>query len=639
MEDRDDDLERAIAMSLGQQPHPSANAVDPILIEDSDDEDMKRAIALSLGHHEPAVSNPSSALIATERDEPMPSTVMEAEAARAAPVTSSASGLAALDRKAMERERLARVAARASITSSTSDQHNVKRQRSISPPALSRPSKVTRSGARDISTERTVTAPSPSDPKHATVYNSTSRPTHGTDGPRVNGESKMRPPVADGEVHFPEGRLFKTWAFHQPRTGSEIKIEEVLERRTLKTALLSAFQVEFEWIFTKIDTQKTRFQFVLSEKDASRRNTLKADLESLGANVKACFPPLLGNANCMHSKLMLLFHPDKLRVAIPSANLVPYDWGESGGFMENTVWLIDLPRRDNQHTSGTTETPFLSELKYFLTQQGLESNILSGLDNFDWSATSRYAFIHSVANFSWGKDMLRTGLMGLSTAVNQLGLASPTTEVDMAASSIGALTPQQLALLSAAARGSLSVPSLPDGNITSLPTVPALDTPSFRLYYPTLDYIKSSPHGTSSGGTIWLRREHWTRSHFPRSVFRVFRSVRPGLLSHAKLILARSRGKAWVYSGSANASASAWGTLMVEKSGVNKGKARINCRNWEAGVLIPLDMDGEDEGKVPDRGVFERKGVPIVFELGTGKLEDEEGDPWFCDEWGHGSSR
>jgi hypothetical protein len=42
-----------------------------------------------------------------------------------------------------------------------------------------------------------------------------------------------------------------------------------------------------------------------------------------------------GQVNCMHSKLMLLFHPNYLRIVIPSANLVPYDWGETGGVMEN----------------------------------------------------------------------------------------------------------------------------------------------------------------------------------------------------------------------------------------------------------------------------------------------------------------
>lgn len=36
----------------------------------------------------------------------------------------------------------------------------------------------------------------------------------------------------------------------------------------------------------------------------------------------------------MHSKLMLLSHPTHLRIVVPSANLVPYDWGETG-IMEN----------------------------------------------------------------------------------------------------------------------------------------------------------------------------------------------------------------------------------------------------------------------------------------------------------------
>jgi len=36
----------------------------------------------------------------------------------------------------------------------------------------------------------------------------------------------------------------------------------------------------------------------------------------------------------MHSKLQLLKYANYLRIVVPSANLVPYDWGESG-HMEN----------------------------------------------------------------------------------------------------------------------------------------------------------------------------------------------------------------------------------------------------------------------------------------------------------------
>lgn len=40
----------------------------------------------------------------------------------------------------------------------------------------------------------------------------------------------------------------------------------------------------------------------------------------------------------MHSKLQLLKYPDYLRIAIPTGNLVAYDWGESG-VMENVSTL------------------------------------------------------------------------------------------------------------------------------------------------------------------------------------------------------------------------------------------------------------------------------------------------------------
>lgn len=51
------------------------------------------------------------------------------------------------------------------------------------------------------------------------------------------------------------------------------------------------------------------------------------------ANIKFCFPPMHG-VGAMHSKLQLLKYPSRLRVVIPTGNLMPYDWGETG-VMEN----------------------------------------------------------------------------------------------------------------------------------------------------------------------------------------------------------------------------------------------------------------------------------------------------------------
>lgn len=42
----------------------------------------------------------------------------------------------------------------------------------------------------------------------------------------------------------------------------------------------------------------------------------------------------MNGSGCMHSKLQLLKYEDYLRVVVPSANLVSFDWGETGD-MEN----------------------------------------------------------------------------------------------------------------------------------------------------------------------------------------------------------------------------------------------------------------------------------------------------------------
>lgn len=41
----------------------------------------------------------------------------------------------------------------------------------------------------------------------------------------------------------------------------------------------------------------------------------------------------------------------------------------------------------------------------------------------------------------------------------------------------------------------------------------------------------------------------------------------------------------WVYLGSANLSESAWGKLVMDRS---RKEVKINCRNWECGVVLPV---------------------------------------------------
>lgn len=57
-----------------------------------------------------------------------------------------------------------------------------------------------------------------------------------------------------------------------------------------------------------------------------------------GADIRFVFPPMTGVATRgnMHSKLQILKYEQYLRIVVPTGNLVPYDWGETG-IMENVL--------------------------------------------------------------------------------------------------------------------------------------------------------------------------------------------------------------------------------------------------------------------------------------------------------------
>ena len=53
----------------------------------------------------------------------------------------------------------------------------------------------------------------------------------------------------------------------------------------------------------------------------------------------------------MHSKLQLLKFPNYLRIVVPSGNMVPYDWGETGA-MENVRPTLPHPHHPSHTANG-----------------------------------------------------------------------------------------------------------------------------------------------------------------------------------------------------------------------------------------------------------------------------------------------
>ncbi|KAI1354578.1 tyrosyl-DNA phosphodiesterase-domain-containing protein [Xylaria sp. FL0043] len=555
-------LRYAIALSLQDPniPMSPATAQKPLQLEQSEDEDFD----LDGGPKCPPTPK-KSAQAADRSNKGNPATSRSLSTPQATSSSDQSGGLSAmgLDRKKMEEERLARVAKRKAPHDDTPPQRCPQRQRiNIDSQTGCVPSATTAS-----------TSAYPKSPR----------------------------------LPYPKGVVKKTWARGYPRQD-DIKIEEILQKEQLELAVLSSFQWDDEWLLSKIDIKKTKIVCIAFASNDYQKEEMRANVPK--DRIRFCFPPMMPAA-CMHSKLQLLKFSNYLRIVIPTGNLVPYDWGETG-VMENMVFLIDLPTTTDP-TNQLTE--FGQELCHFLTASGLDESLVKSLSKYDFSQTSQYRFIHTIGQSHAGGGWQRTGYCGLGKAVESLGLATTEEiEVDFVVSSLGSVNSDLTSAIYNAAQGDNGLREYEKrttggskkkaGQKTDLSYRPD----NFRIYFPSQETVTQSRGGKNSGGTICLQSKWWDAPTFPRELVHDCKSVRPGLLMHTKILLVRHlrHGKSqpsWAYLGSANLSESAWGRLVKDRA---SGQPKLNCRNWECGVLIPM----EGQATKSDWKSFEKR-IPI----------------------------
>lgn len=67
-------------------------------------------------------------------------------------------------------------------------------------------------------------------------------------------------------------------------------------------------------------------------------------------------------------------------------------------FQSKTVFIIDLPRRDEKELSKQQPamTSFGEELIHFVQAMGLQQEVVQSLSKFDFSETAGLAFVHSM---------------------------------------------------------------------------------------------------------------------------------------------------------------------------------------------------------------------------------------------------
>jgi hypothetical protein len=364
--DDDEDLKLALALSMQQSPartsnHPSASqeAVDLISDTEDEDEDMRRAISLSLRQVDASSSPKRMPMIVTPVSELPSFSQMAATGVPPQPAPhstssskqGSSSAIFGMDRKAMEQERLARLG---------------KRKRDVSP---DQPSK-----------------------QHASIGNAQDKQP-----PIIKAQS---PP--NKTLQYPKGAIKRTFATKHPRTD-DVTIDEVLQADNVHTAVISSFMWDAEWLHKKLSPLKVRQMWIMNAKGEDLQQRWQHELEMNGVpNLTMHFPPMNGMIQSMHSKFILLFGKEKLRIVVPTANMTPFDWGEvkndwQEGVMENSVFLVDLPRRQDGSTVKTEDlTMFGKEFVYFMEKQEVPRKFIDGILKFDFSQTNHLAFVHAM---------------------------------------------------------------------------------------------------------------------------------------------------------------------------------------------------------------------------------------------------
>ncbi|PTB35286.1 hypothetical protein M441DRAFT_62912 [Trichoderma asperellum CBS 433.97] len=590
-DDMDDDeaLRYAIALSLQDQ----ASSATPIVIDDSDDDGN---------------DNDGSSTASSENATQQTTQTQSHSHSHSQPSSSSQQqsqfGSLFLDRKAMEQERLNRLAKRQRPPPDNDEDEDVVE---VPPP------KKLATGAP---AEGNIKTPGASSTPLASASTATIE--------KCSNISNI------SSVPYPNPTVKRTWARGTARTGDEITIEDVFQRDKLELAVLSSFQWDEEWMLSKLDYVRTKILLLAYARDEAQKTLMRSNVP---ANIKFCFPPMHG-VGAMHSKLQLLKYPNHLRVVIPTGNLMPYDWGETG-VMENMVFLIDLPRLENPaspHASTAhshAPTRFYSELVYFLQATGVGEKMVASLANYDFSRTADIAFVHTIPGSHSAQSAQHIGYCGLAASVADLGLAtSDPVDVDLVCASLGALNHQMVRAIYNACRGDDGIDEFKKPGSTSSRSSTKNPTEAtsqeqllrerFRIYFPTDHTVSKSRGGrnvscdprviytagptnpvsfthlhgsanqscaisnhisfcnrplinvkmtrTQAGGTICVQAKWWRSPNFPRELVRDVIS-RDRLLMHSKMIFVRRRvgdsqairqSPGWAYVGSANLSESAW---------------------------------------------------------------------------------
>ncbi|KAJ7663971.1 tyrosyl-DNA phosphodiesterase-domain-containing protein [Mycena polygramma] len=423
---------------------------------------------------------------------------------------------------------------------------------------------------------------------------------------------------------FYDGAFFPTATLHaNPRAdGREaIGLKDIVGPPTsdLKLAILSSFGLEPDWLAEHFHPSVPVIAVISTGEEGSGPSMSRL-FESPNW-IQTC--PKVGTGGCFHMKYMvLLYNSGRLRVVISTANLLSLDWQH----LENCVFIQDVLPHSASNVVGNTETtkksngeakaeesfgtlletvlkatnvgPALTSVKQKNPEVPLKS-LTEISKRWDWSNVTAELVPSIAGKWEGWKKIKTTGHPRLMCAIETLGLVAGKTQnlvVECQGSSIGMYTSQWFNQFYKSASGNPS--ELKAYIKLSEAKRKKLEYPSgVKVVFPTRATVKST--GGYGSDSLFCTRKKWDGGTFPTEAFHDSKSRAGPVLMHTKMIIgsftqknnatsAPSDTAGWMYVGSHNFTAPAWGNL----SGSADAPV-LNVNNYELGVVVPL-MTVED---------------------------------------------
>ncbi|KAJ2809539.1 hypothetical protein H4R20_000041 [Coemansia guatemalensis] len=418
--------------------------------------------------------------------------------------------------------------------------------------------------------------------------------------------------ATDSHLQYPDGAVRITQLKDVPDNSEDtVNLAELLDATELTEALLTTYALDMDWLLAHFrpDTQLT---LIADQQQLSRKmeNTPEQKQLRKEQGIRMITPEfIIPEVQIMHTKLMLLFYPEHMRLLVSSANLVEDEWS----IVQNSVFVQDFPL-DNRQIFAANE--FSKDLAYSLHDLSAPFAIIARFNNVDFSR-AKVSIVSSVPTGSkiqrHHMNMDSYGMLRLAKVLdipepNNGSLEfEPCTRLYCVGSSLGKIDIGWLRDFYICAHGLNPEPI----SLEERREMVSDDLIDIGVAFHTQGQIDRCKYGAERCSQyIFARRDVYEDKNFVRSMLLRVKPRIENTLVHSKAIVARSgvsQKSGWIYIGSHNFTPAAWGRLY------RGGKPYFN--NYEFGVIL---KDVSYEGgtiSTPSRVVWNQKPVPLPFEL------------------------